>query len=198
MNKLNITEIAPCRQVIFLATSGAYHRQFFGTAPDDAKSKNPVCWSVDSKKPDDAVVNKQSKFCVTCSQNIQGSGFGSSKACKIHLKTAVCYPNMGDIYQLVLTGMSLFSKDFGFKQYAKKMQSQGIHLRNVITRICVEEYEGFNYLSFSPKAHLVRAQIDEVSQKSKGEVVHECLRFSSKKSSKLTDIQIMMGMSNDE
>ena len=140
--------------------------------------------SSDSRKPDAAAPQPQSKFCVMCPNNIQGSGSGESRACKFHQKTAVLLHDSlsGPVYQMIISSTSLFKKsnvfeEMGFLQYTKRLLQQGQSINSLVMEVKVVEEGQYERISFKPVLHLNRKELDYVRQRSMSEEVDECLSF---------------------
>lgn len=184
MRKLTTGNIDPSKRIIVIAAAPNIHRQYYDTPFQEGAKKAPVCFSSDSKKPDINVSDPQSKFCVLCPKNIQGSGGGKSRACKFHQKTAVSLDGSlaGPVYQMVISSMSLFKKstiyeDMGFLQYAKRLLQQGQSISNLVTQVSVVKEGLYSRISFKPVLHLRQEELKYVKQRVRTEEVYECLTF---------------------
>jgi len=102
----------------------------------------PNCWSNLGDKPEAAASDKQSASCVSCPQNVQGSGEnGKGRACRYQRRIAVMLEGdqSGDVYQFQIAAKSLFGKGTGnvhpFESYIKYLLANGADPDGVITNI---------------------------------------------------------------
>ena len=98
--------------VVIVASSPLGRTFYEGTYDSEAAPKAPSCWSPDNTKPDAAVKEPQASTCMSCPQNIKGSGQGDSRACRFNQRIAVVLEGdlSGDVYQLSLPSTSIFGK----------------------------------------------------------------------------------------
>ena len=98
--------------VVIVASSPLGRTFYEGTYDSEAAPKAPSCWSPDNTKPDAAVKEPQASTCMSCPQNIKGSGQGESRACRFNQRIAVVLEGdlSGDVYQLSLPSTSIFGK----------------------------------------------------------------------------------------
>ena len=185
MNRLLAKNIESPQRVIVIAAAPNIHRQYYDTPFEEGVKKTPTCFSSDGKTPDYDVDEPQATFCIKCPKNIQGSGEGNSKACKMHQKIAVSLQDnlKGPVYQLVVSSTSLFNKsnvfeDMGFLQYVRRLYQQGQSVDGVVTEIDKIDENNFYRISFKPIRHLKRHEIDYVQQRANSEEVDECLTFN--------------------
>ena len=136
-------------------------RTFYAKAWDPkADAAPPDCWSNDGEKPDASVKEPQSPMCMNCSQDIAGSGQGSTKACRKNRRIAVALSAdlNGDVYQMTLQSKSIFydSKKPGdldhmpFDQYVRYVGSQGYNLNTLVTEMRFDEDSTVGKLFFRP------------------------------------------------
>ena len=185
MNRLLAKNIEGPKKVIVIAAAPNIHRQYYNTPFEEGVKKTPTCFSSDGKTPDYDASQPQSTFCIKCPKNIQGSGEGGSKACKMHQKIAVSLQNdlKGPVHQLVISSTSLFNKskvfeDMGFLQYVKRLYQQGQSVDGVVTEINKIDENNFYRISFKPVQHLKRHEIDYIRQRANSEEVDERLTFN--------------------
>ena len=185
MNRLLAKNIEGSKRVVVIAAAPNIHRQYYDTPFEEGVKKTPTCFSSNNKTPDFDVEEPQAKFCIKCPKNIQGSGEGGSKACKMHQKTAVSIQDdlKGPVYQLVISSASLFNKsnvfeDMGFLQYVRRLYQQGQSVDGVVTELNKIEENNFYRISFKPVRHLKREEIDYIRQRANSEEVDECLTFN--------------------
>jgi hypothetical protein len=173
--KVNGTEISKTPtnklEVVIVNASKHISRTFYAKAWDPkADAAPPDCWSNDGEKPDPSVKEPQHSSCVGCSQDINGSGQGSTKACRKNRRVAVALASdlSGDVYQMTLQSKSIFydMKDPGdlehmpFNQYAKYVGTQGYNLNTLVTEMRFDEDSTVGKLFFRPVRFLEKHEWD--------------------------------------
>lgn len=124
----------------------------------------PDCWSNDGKVPDASIEAPQARSCNECPQNINGSGQGTSKACRYLQRLAVVLADDigGDVFQLTLPSKSVFGRGdadkMPFQQYAKYVGSMGRSLGTLITEMRLDSDSATPKLTFKPVGYLTREQ----------------------------------------
>jgi hypothetical protein len=138
--------------VVIVKAAPKVARVFYAAKYDkDASAAAPDCQSNDGDKPDPKSKAPQSESCVSCPQNIAGSGNGNSRACRYQQRLAVTLANdiEGDVMQLSLPATSIFGKEEGdnrpLQAYARWLVAQGVDPSTVVTRM------KFDTASESPK-----------------------------------------------
>lgn len=156
--------------VIIVNASPAVGRIFYMKQwTPDAEPTAPDCFSNNGRTPDAKAANPQSDRCDTCSQNIKGSGQGSSKACRFSRRLAVALVDdfgtalEGEVYQINLASKSLFGESVGentapFETYAKYVANNGKSIDWIITRITSNEDNDNQSILFTPVGHINKAQ----------------------------------------
>ena len=162
--------------VIIVNASPAVGRIFYMKQwTPDAEPTAPDCFSNNGRTPDAKAVNPQSDRCDTCSQNIKGSGQGSSKACRFSRRLAVALVDdfgtalEGEVYQINLASKSLFGESIGentspFETYAKYVANNGKSIDWIITRITSNEDNDNQSILFTPVGHINKAQYAVTSE----------------------------------
>ena len=143
--------------VVIVNASPHVHRMYFSKAyvPGE-KMPPPTCWTSDSIKPDDAVVDKQAETCLPCSQNIKGSGANGTKACRFSRRVAVVRADdlNGDVYQMTLPAQSIFgngTKDCKpLHEYTDYVRANGQNLMSVVSRVSFDEDSSSTKIGFKP------------------------------------------------
>lgn len=145
-------------------------RQFYAAAYNPkAEATLPDCWSNLGDVPDAKASNPQSDSCMTCPQNVAGSGQGGGRACRYQRRVAILLEgdNSGDVYQLTIPSKSLFGKGDGnthpFESYIKFLAGNGESIDRVVTQISFDDNEESPTLQFTPVRHLLpeEAQLAE-------------------------------------
>ena len=140
-------------------------RTFYaGKYDPDAKPSLPDCWSNLGDKPEAAAGNPQASNCVSCPQNVSGSGDnGRGRACRFQRRIAVLLETdmSGDVYQFNVPAKSLFGKGNGnvhpFEGYVKFLIANGESPDGVVTNIAYNLDAETMELHFTP----VRGITDE-------------------------------------
>ena len=127
--------------VVIVAAAPKVGRTFYMGKYEEGKTTAPTCWSADGDKPDASVQEPQHANCADCPQNIQGSGEGTSRACRFSQRIAVVLANdvEGDPLALSLPATSIFGKDVNgdmpLQAYARWLAAQNINPEEVVTRL---------------------------------------------------------------
>ena len=140
-------------------------RTFYaGKYDPDAKPTLPDCWSNLGDKPEEAAGNPQASNCVSCPQNVSGSGDnGKGRACRFQRRIAVILEgdDSGDVYQFNVPAKSLFGKGNGnvhpFESYVKFLIANGESPDGVVTNIAYNLDAETMQIQFTP----VRGVSDE-------------------------------------
>jgi hypothetical protein len=148
--------------VIIVKAAPKVSRIFYAKSYDGDNITGPDCWSNDGERPDASAENKQATTCMTCPQNIAGSGQGNSRACRYQQRLAVVLENNieGDILQLTLPATSVFGKEDGDKRplqaFARNlaMQNPPISPEMIVTRMKFDTKAEAPKLHFAPSRWL--------------------------------------------
>jgi len=130
----------------------------------------PNCWSNLGDKPEEASSDKQSTNCLTCPQNVKGSGEGGGRACRFQRRISVILEgdDSGEVYQLNIPAKSLFGKGVGnvhpFESYIKYLLANHESLDNVVTNVAFDPNADTMELVFTPVRHLTDDEYDLVKQ----------------------------------
>jgi hypothetical protein len=133
-------------------------RTFYaGKYDPDAKPTLPDCWSNLGDKPETAAGNPQASNCVSCPQNVSGSGDnGKGRACRFQRRIAVILEgdDSGDVYQFNVPAKSLFGKGNGnvhpFESYVKFLIANGESPDGVVTNIAYNLDAETMQIQFTP------------------------------------------------
>ena len=148
--------------VIIVKAAPKVSRIFYAKSYDGDNITGPDCWSNDGERPDASAENKQAVSCMSCPQNIAGSGQGNSRACRYQQRLAVVLENNieGDILQLTLPATSVFGKEDGDKRplqaFARNlaMQNPPISPEMIVTRMKFDTKAEAPKLHFAPSRWL--------------------------------------------
>lgn len=148
--------------VIIVKAAPKVSRIFYAKSYDGDNITGPDCWSNDGERPDASAENKQSTTCMTCPQNIAGSGQGNSRACRYQQRLAVVLENNieGAVLQLTLPATSVFGKEDGDKRplqaFARNLalQNPPISPEMIVTRMKFDTKAEAPKLHFAPSRWL--------------------------------------------
>ena len=148
--------------VIIVKAAPKVSRIFYAKSYDGDNITGPDCWSNDGERPDASAENKQGTTCMSCPQNIAGSGQGNSRACRYQQRLAVVLENNieGDVLQLTLPATSVFGKEDGDKRplqaFARNlaMQNPPISPEMIVTRMKFDTKAEAPKLHFAPSRWL--------------------------------------------
>jgi len=143
--------------VIIIAWLNGISRTFYKEKYDPKKEATlPDCWSNLGDAPEAAAANRQSTSCMTCQQNVKGSGDNGGKACRFQRRIAVLLANdpTGEVYQFNVPAKSLFGATIGNKHgfvgYKKFLDANNAFMDNVVTTISFNNDADTMELQFSP------------------------------------------------
>jgi hypothetical protein len=171
--------------VVIVNASPHVHRMYFSKAyvPGE-KMPPPTCWTSDSQKPDDAVVEKQAESCLACPQNIKGSGANGTKACRFSRRIAVVRADDlgGDVYQMTLPAQSIFgngTKDCKpLHEYTDYVRANGENLMSVISRVSFDEDSSSTKIGFKAIKRLSDEEYAICAERSKSEEAKRAVTLS--------------------
>jgi hypothetical protein len=151
--------------VVIVAASPKVSRTYYANQyQEGGEVTAPDCWSADGEVPDAKAASPQSKRCVDCPMNVQGSGQGNSRACRYSQRLAVVLANdlNGDVFQLTLPATSIFGEGAAGKwplqAYAKFLGSKGIPITAVVTEMRFDTGSATPKINFKPVSFLDAAQ----------------------------------------
>ena len=158
--------------VIIVKAAPKVSRIFYAKSYDADNIAGPDCWSNDGEKPDGSITSPQASTCMSCPQNVAGSGQGNSRACRFQQRLAVVLENnpTGDVLQLTLPATSIFGKEEGDKRplqaYARylALQSPPINPEQIVTRMRFDTKAESPKLYFQPVRWLEESEYETVLQ----------------------------------
>lgn len=155
---------------VILVNAAPVARQYYEGAYDPkAQAVPPTCWSSNTQTPDASVPEdqRQSDKCMTCPNNIKGSGQGESRACRYSQRVAVLLDGdieKKEVYQLQLPATSVFGdgKDGkpGLQAYGKFLAANNVHAISVVTRMKFDVASEQPKLSFSAVRPLDQEELE--------------------------------------
>jgi hypothetical protein len=144
--------------VIVINALPSVSRTFYKEKYDPNKEATlPDCWSNLGDKPETTAGNPQSSSCMSCQQNVKGSGENGGRACRFQRRIAVLLAGdpSGEVYQFNVPAKSLFGKGDGnvhpFEGYVKFLTANGESIDNVVTNISFDANANTMELQFSPQ-----------------------------------------------
>jgi hypothetical protein len=154
---------------VIIINSSPVGRTFYeGTYSEGEAAKAPACWSADGAKPNADVKSPQASTCMSCPQNIKGSGQGDSRACRYNQRLAVLLEGdiEGDIFQLQIPATSIFgSADQGQKMpmqaFARFLAQYKIPVGAVVTELRFDTGSATPKLTFSATRPLTEAEYQQ-------------------------------------
>lgn len=161
-------------------------RTFYAGKYVEGETVSPTCWSADGKLPSPDVKNPQGANCMTCPQNIAGSGENGTRACRFSRRLAVVLEGdmEGSVFRLQLPAKSLFGKPEGDKMaleaYAKQLASHNIPISGVVTEARFDTNEAVPVLRFRAVRPLTREEWDVVKQQRESEDAKKAVEVSFK------------------
>jgi len=138
---------------VVIVASSALGRTFYDGAYDpEAPPKPPACWSPDNIKPATDVPEPQASTCMSCAQNIKGSGQGEARACRFNQRVAVVLEGdlSGEVYQLSLPATSIFGKGVDGQKLPMQAYAQSLGALKLPVNAVVTEMR-FDTASSTPK-----------------------------------------------
>ena len=145
-------------EVIIVKAAPKVSRIFYAAKYDADNITGPDCWSNDGERPDPSAQNKQGATCMSCPQNVAGSGQNNSRACRYQQRLAVVLADnpSGDVMQLTLPATSVFGKEEGDKRplqaYARYLavQNPPVNPEQIVTEMRFDTKAESPKLFFKP------------------------------------------------
>lgn len=157
--------------VVIIKAAPKVSRIFYAGSYVEGETVSPTCWSADSQRPDEKVKEKQSATCVTCPQNIKGSGQGDSRACRYQQRLAVVLDGEIDkeeVYQLVLPPTSVFGDGekgkLPLQAYARHLKNHGTPITGVVTEMRFDTASPTPRLIFKPIRPVTEEEYETITR----------------------------------
>lgn len=169
--------------IVVISAGKGVSRTFYADKYEEGKDIKPACWSAEGVVPNEEVPNPQAKTCATCTQNIEGSGEGKSRACRYSKRLAVALENDvgGNIYRLSVPAKSYFGKADGDKMplqaYGKFLSGHGIPITGVVTEARFDTSEAVPVLKFRAVRPLAREEWELAKAQSLTEDATQAVEF---------------------
>jgi len=186
--------------VIFVRMSHTASRQYYSDAYKEGEKVAPVCWSSNSKTPDEEVKNPQASSCDQCPMSVKGSGQGGNgAACRLSWRTAVVLPNNpdGDVMQLVLPATSCFGKEEGgkwpFRPYIQKLADNEISAGRVITKMQFDTKSPVPKLLFSPVGVVPEDDVPTIVKQRESAAAENAIKLTVFQTDEVTSAELVTG-----
>lgn len=157
--------------VVIIKAAPKVSRIFYAGSYVEGETVSPTCWSADSQRPDEKAKEKQSATCLTCPQNIKGSGQGDSRACRYQQRLAVVLDGEIDkeeVYQLVLPPTSVFGDGekgkLPLQAYARHLKNHGTPITGVVTEMRFDTASPTPRLIFKPIRPVTEEEYETVTR----------------------------------
>jgi len=186
--------------VIFVRMWHTASRQYYSDAYKEGEKVAPVCWSSNSKTPDEEVKNPQASSCDQCPMSVKGSGQGGNgAACRLSWRTAVVLPNNpdGDVMQLVLPATSCFGKEEGgkwpFRPYIQKLADNEISAGRVITKMQFDTKSPVPKLLFSPIGVVPEDDVPTIVKQRESAAAENAIKLTVFQTDEVTSAELVTG-----
>ncbi|MHB0978444.1 MAG: hypothetical protein ACYC1K_03545 [Minisyncoccota bacterium] len=152
--------------VVVVASSPDTARTFYKGAWVEGESSPPVCWSLNGIAPEAESTEKQSKLCLSCPQNIAGSGQDGSRACRYSRSLAVTLENDldGKVFKIQLPAQSLFGKIENnvapLQAYGKQLVAHNTPISAVVTEMRFDTSSATPKLGFKAVRYLTAVEYE--------------------------------------
>jgi len=174
--------------VVVVKAAPKVSRIFYaGSYDKDAAASAPDCWSNDGERPDAKAANKQAATCMSCPQNVAGSGQGNSRACRYQQRLAVVLANdpEGSVLQLTLPATSVFGKEEGDKRPLQAfvrylaVQNPPINPEQIVTRMKFDTKAESPKLHFAPVRWLTEDEYAVVKSQADSEEAAQAINMTA-------------------
>ena len=157
--------------VVIVKAAPKVSRIYYAGSYTEGEAVSPACWSSDSQRPDEKVKDKQAATCLTCPQNIKGSGQGDSRACRYQQRLAVVVDGeveKGEVYQLVLPPTSVFGDGekgkLPLQAYARHLKNHGTPITGVVTEMRFDTASPTPKLVFKPVRPVTEDEFNKIQE----------------------------------
>ena len=171
--------------VIVVKAAPKVSRIFYAKSYDGDNITGPDCWSNDGETPDTSIKAPQSNTCMTCKQNVAGSGQGNSRACRYQQRLAVMLAdNPDDVLQLTLPATSIFGKEEGDKRplqaYVKHLAlaSPPVDIEKIVTQMKFDTKAEAPKLLFAPVRWLTNIEYELAKAKGNTQEAMDAVRMT--------------------
>jgi len=170
--------------IIFVKMAHTPNRSFYAKGYEKGAKISPVCWSNDSRVPDEEVKNKQAASCDKCPHSVKGSGTnGQGTACRLSWRTAVVLPNdpSGDVMQLNIPSASCFGSGdnglFPFRAYVQMLANNNVSAGRIVTKMQFDLKASHPKLLFSPAAAVDPDDYETIQNQGKSQAAERAVKL---------------------
>ena len=171
--------------VIVVKAAPKVSRIFYAKSYDGDNITGPDCWSNDGEMPDASIKAPQAQTCMSCKQNVAGSGQGNSRACRYQQRLAVMLAdNPDDVLQLTLPATSIFGKEEGDKRplqaYVKHLDlaSPPVDIEKIVTQMKFDTKAEAPKLLFAPVRWLTNVEYELAKAKAQTQEALDAVRMT--------------------
>jgi|TARA_R110000823_G_scaffold231715_1_gene358367 hypothetical protein len=165
-----VLEVSNTEYEVVIVNAAPIARAYYKGEYEPDKLVVPTCWSSNTQTPSADVPEdqRQAGRCMDCHNNIRGSGYKSSRACRFSQRIAVVPKDrLGEVYQLRLPATSIFGEvrggDMPMKAYAHFLAKRDRPAITVLTKMYFDEGSDTPKLFFKPTRPLRDEEISVVS-----------------------------------
>lgn len=162
--------------VVIVSAAPGYARTYYDKPYKEGEVTSPACWSDNGDTPSEHAESPQSSTCMTCPQNVKGSGNGQAKACSYAARLAVVLEGdmKGDVYGVQLAAMSIWGdveneKYQSLQAYVKKLATFGYDVAKVVTELRFDTSAAVPKLMFRAVRPLEAAEYEACKAKAQSE-----------------------------
>ena len=164
------TSVSNDEYAVVVVNAAPVSRSFYEAQYDSDKPTIPTCWSSDTQVPSVDVPpwQRRASRCMDCPNNIRGSGFGSSRACRFSQQLAVVpQDRLREIYQIRLPATSIFGEareeHMPMQAYARFLHGRDTVVSTVLTKMYFDQDSNIPKLFFKPIRPLREEELNVVS-----------------------------------
>lgn len=159
--------------VVLLNANPNLSKVFYAHGYEDGSTEKPTCFSNDGLRPSDESLEKQSKTCAACPNNVWGSGAnGKGKACSDTRRVAVARPDtITDPMLLRIPPASLKT----LREHSEVVGRHGVPMHSVVTKIAFDPQEATPRLLFEPIGMLDEETFAKAEEVATSDQVHQIL-----------------------
>lgn len=167
--------------VIILGAAPAVSRVYYADSYKAGENAPPSCYSADGQTPADDVKQKQASKCMTCPMNAKGSKIVDGqqfKACGYFRRVVLMLAGDTEarmVYKLDVKSQGLFGDSLqnekNLNDYIKMVNTRGVDLGSLVTRIKFDTNSSVPKLLFSPNRYISVEEMDAVSSLVRSEEV---------------------------
>lgn len=151
-----------------IVNASPVQRMYYPNAFDENKPQTPVCWSSDTQRPDENVVDRQATLCMDCEHSVRGSAPKGGRACRFSQKLAVLFENDYAVHQLHVPANSIFGRasngHMPLQEYARFLSKNDTPCVSVYTKVYFDTDSSVPKLFFAPVRSIDSAEKNTVEE----------------------------------